>query len=1479
MSDQKQINKRLNDLFASLEKEAGSLPSHGKGLNGWAWRCNAHKRYTSCSPEVHEILGIEAQDFLEQPFTTFRVAPASQSKVEAALEAELDQSELVVQFQASDGELVPVRMHLLRKGEQGWSGFNHVIAEMKETGSLPGVEPPASIPPSPTSTTTVLSFSGPQGIAAEDDQIINVSSPHTSLGVQSLQNRQTLAVGASPESTAAMAVPIELQKEALGLLEVIDDSPNRQWSQDEKQLVEDVANQLSLALENAQLFASQQRRAQEMSTLQGISFELAQQQLDLDAMLEIITRRAMDLLDADGGGVWLWQEDIQALELVLTYQVGDADMTGRRLEPGEGLSGLAFADREAQIVEEYLEWSGHSETFEDAPFHAALATPMLWQNEALGVLVLTRSQPRHPFGTHEQDLAQLLASQASAMIRSASLFDEIQYRSKELETINRVVSQVATSLDLTESLQIVANELGQSLNVQTGIAMLDESGDTMTVVAEYSPNPDRPPATGIELPTKGNPTTEQVLETKKPLIVKDAQEDPRTEVIREMILEHNIHSLAIFPLIAQDRVMGTVGLDIIEEGRTFTKEEIRLVETIVTQASTAIQNAKLFEQVQTRSGQLQAAAEVSRTASSILQPEELIREAVNLIRDHFDLYYVGIFLVDESGTWSGEADRWAVLRAGTGEAGRLQVERFHKLEIGGKSMVGQCIATEEPNISQLAPQELRRFDNPLLPETQSEMAIPLISRGDVIGAMTIQSEIANAFTKEEISVFQTMAEQIANALQNANLYNQTEQNAKELTVLNEMSQELSRQLQTDEIIQTIYRFTSQLMTTSYFFVGLYDKDNQEVRFPLVIKNNQRSQLPAMKNREGLTQHVIDTKKSLLINGEKELRDFIKETGLEHIVVGKSASSWLGVPMMVGEKMLGVISVQSTNPLTKFNQHHRELLRAVARQAAISLQNAELFEQTERQYQNIATIQETTSDLNAALTLDGVVNTLLAHLASSVPIDIANIFLRENDSLNRIGIYPSSAKRAATLRKKLPLSKFPLSQKVIQTQNTLVLSADEQDIQAHALESFEDKNIAYNVIIPIPGATTALGIISLSRCRPADNFSDEEISLMETLVNQAAVAIQNARLYEEQRETAEQLRELDKLKSQFMANMSHELRTPLNSIIGFSRVIMKGIDGPVTEQQSQDLGAIYNAGQHLLDMINDILDISKFEAGKMELSFEDIDLSQVIESVLSTGRGLVKDKPIKLITSIPEDLPTVHGDPTRIRQILLNLVSNAAKFTDEGSITIKAEQQQNAQGKPEILISTIDTGIGIAPEDQTGLFEPFTQVDGSPTRKTGGTGLGLSITRLLIELHGGEIGVESEIDQGSNFYFTLPLTSEQTYSVLAIDGDPQIVELYQRYCEGTPYQILPVPNRADAAQLALELQPFAITLDINLPDHDGWELLEALQEDPGTDSIPVLICSVHDEREKALQIGAADYLLKPILKDDLINSLERIREEY
>ncbi len=400
------------------------------------------------------------------------------------------------------------------------------------------------------------------------------------------------------------------------------------------------------------------------------------------------------------------------------------------------------------------------------------------------------------------------------------------------------------------------------------------------------------------------------------------------------------------------------------------------------------------------------------------------------------------------------------------------------------------------------------------------------------------------------------------------------------------------------------------------------------------------------------------------------------------------------------------------------------------------------------------------------------------------------------------------------------------------------------------------------------------------------FQPDDLSVLQLLADQVAIAIDNARSYQLAEQAVKEMRELDRVKTQFLANMSHELRTPLNSIIGFSRVILKGIDGPISDMQEQDLSAIYAAGQHLLGLINDVLDLAKIEAGKMDITPTETQLAEIITGVMSTAAGLVKDKPIRLVQRVPEDLPAVRADPIRVRQVLLNLLSNAAKFTDEGEVAVEAAVETRSDGLEQVRVSVSDTGPGISAEDQSKLFQAFSQVDDSPTRRTGGSGLGLSISRQLIQLQGGRIGLSSAPGQGSTFFFTLPVfhplvnpaMERERKLVLAIDDDPQVIKLYERSLDLQGYQVLGLTDPTAATETARQMKPFAITLDIMMPGHDGWQVLTDLKRDSQTRDIPVIVCSILEQQDRGRQLGAADYVLKPILGDGLLNALDRLQKE-
>jgi CheY-like chemotaxis protein/anti-sigma regulatory factor (Ser/Thr protein kinase) len=363
------------------------------------------------------------------------------------------------------------------------------------------------------------------------------------------------------------------------------------------------------------------------------------------------------------------------------------------------------------------------------------------------------------------------------------------------------------------------------------------------------------------------------------------------------------------------------------------------------------------------------------------------------------------------------------------------------------------------------------------------------------------------------------------------------------------------------------------------------------------------------------------------------------------------------------------------------------------------------------------------------------------------------------------------------------------------------------------------------------------------------------------------------------------------KSQFLANMSHELRTPLNAIIGYSEILMEEIEELTKDEVVPDLQKIHAAGKHLLSLINDVLDLSKIESGKMELYLETFEVETLIKEVIATIQPLTEQKNNKLEVQIDNSLGKMHADVTKIRQVLVNLLSNATKFTEKGIICLEIYREVEAN-EDWLIFNITDDGIGMTPEQQRKLFQPFTQVDASTTRRFGGTGLGLTITKQFIGMMQGTINVTSEFGQGSTFTVRIPATmklapvlQEQISSevsflseghgiILVIDDDLIIRELLKNYLSRLGYSVAAAATGEEGLKLANKLRPDAILLDVKMPGLDGWRVLSTLKSDPLLSDIPIIMTSVAEERHKGYALGATDYLVKPVGRDQLATILKK-----
>jgi signal transduction histidine kinase/CheY-like chemotaxis protein len=376
----------------------------------------------------------------------------------------------------------------------------------------------------------------------------------------------------------------------------------------------------------------------------------------------------------------------------------------------------------------------------------------------------------------------------------------------------------------------------------------------------------------------------------------------------------------------------------------------------------------------------------------------------------------------------------------------------------------------------------------------------------------------------------------------------------------------------------------------------------------------------------------------------------------------------------------------------------------------------------------------------------------------------------------------------------------------------------------------------------------------------------------------------------------QLKEASEHKSAFLASMSHELRTPLNAIIGITEMLRDDAADEGRSELAEPLERIHRAGNHLLALINDVLDLSKIEAGRLELNLEDVEVAPILRELAMTAQPLAARNGNRLDVYLAEDLGRLRAEPMRLRQIVLNLLSNACKFTERGVVTLDARRERGADAADWILISVADTGIGLAPDQLSRLFQEFSQADSSTTRKYGGTGLGLAISRRLAGMMGGDVSVESTPGQGSRFTFRIPalpaecltrdvapvetapprLTGAPAGRVLVIDDEETVRDLMRRFLTREGLEVVTAKDGAEGLALAQKLKPALITLDVLMPGLDGWSVLKALKADRRLADVPVVMLTILDEKNKGYALGADEYLSKPVNRKRLREVLARYR---
>jgi signal transduction histidine kinase len=654
---------------------------------------------------------------------------------------------------------------------------------------------------------------------------------------------------------------------------------------------------------------------------------------------------------------------------------------------------------------------------------------------------------------------------------------------------------------------------------------------------------------------------------------------------------------------------------------------------------------------------------------------------------------------------------------------------------------------------------------------RSWLTVPMLRQGEVIGAISLAHHDVDAFSEKKMELLRTFADQAVIAIENVRLFTELEASNRELTTA------LDTQTATSDILRVISRSQTdvqpvfdaivdsavRLLQAYSGVVTLIEGDQIQLAAHTSTDDAgdaaARAVFPQSRHSEWPAAQAIRGRAPINI-ADAHTDPRVPETQHAYARV-RGYRSLVAVPLLRHDEAAGAIGVTRREP-GGFTDDEIALLKTFADQAVIAIENARLLTELQARTQELSrsvselrALGEVGQAISSTLDLETVLTTIVSRAVQLSGLDGGVVF--EYDEGTEEFVHRAATETGGTLAEARRTTRVQRGEGVVgQTALTLepahvpditVPGAYDSRLRGNLIES----GVRAILAVPMVREGQLIGCLVVSRNRPGD-FPAETIDLLKTFATQSALAIQNARLFQEIDDKSRQLEAASRHKSEFLANMSHELRTPLNAVIGFSEVLLQRMFGDLNAKQDEYLKDIYASGQHLLSLINDILDLSKIEAGRMELAPAPFHLPTALENAVTLVRERASRHGIALELDIDPRLGEVVGDERKVKQVLLNLLSNAVKFTPEGGrISLKASRTVGA-----VEIAVTDTGIGIAPEDQAAIFEEFRQVGSDETRKQEGTGLGLTLAKKFVELHGGRIWVESELGRGSTFTFTLPI---------------------------------------------------------------------------------------------------------------------------